>query len=589
MMPKAYSYVRFSSLRQERGDSLRRQAALRDAWLARHDDMVLDDTLRLKDLGISGFKGKNRRDGIALAGFLAAIESGAVEPGSVLILESLDRLSRDMVSKAFRVFMGILEAGVNIVTLAPERKYTEASINDIAGLLEPIIHMSRAYEESAMKGSRSQAKWKARRAKLADGEKIVFEGNCPAWLRATKDKTDFEVDPVARVVVKRIFDTAAAGFGARVIVKQLTEAGIPTIGRGQNGTKQPLWTAQYVRTILINRAAIGEFQPQTTVDGRKKIGDPVPGYFPAVVSKSLFNKVQLALKGRAPQRGRPSSDCKNLFSGLLVDARDGRRMLLVNKDKVFDKGTDRERLVDYRYLCNRGHVQHEKATDDLPAPWPMTFPYGVFESAILVWLDELNVDEFKPAKGDGIADLARLLDDQADVLADIAVTKRKVTERAKGTKVSVLLDLLVELEAKRDEIQAAIDVAKLKATNHSTKLLAETKSLAHQIIAAGDNTELLDLRERIRGRIRALVDSIYVLIWERQSPRGKQRCCLAQIHLFDGQVRVLLMDSKADVAHSVVVPASRIDPKRDLRNFREPFYTGMCSTHGEDAPVSGDD
>src|SRR5438477_7635 len=52
----AYSYIRFSSAEQERGDSLRRQKMLRDDWLKRHPQVSLDTNLSLQDLGISAVR-----------------------------------------------------------------------------------------------------------------------------------------------------------------------------------------------------------------------------------------------------------------------------------------------------------------------------------------------------------------------------------------------------------------------------------------------------------------------------------------------------------------------------------------------------
>ena len=74
--------------------------------------------------------------------------------GSVLIIESIDRLSRNKVGETLQLFISILNSGVSIVTREPRRAYTQDSINDIAALLEPIIYMSRAHEESATKSFR---------------------------------------------------------------------------------------------------------------------------------------------------------------------------------------------------------------------------------------------------------------------------------------------------------------------------------------------------------------------------------------------------------------------------------------------------
>src|SRR4051794_39547768 len=95
---KAFSYVRFSSPQQAEGGSLARQARL-TAEYCRKKGLTLDESLTLHDLGVSAFRGDNVRDG-ALAGFLEACRMGRVPSGSVLIVESLDRLSRDQIRPA---------------------------------------------------------------------------------------------------------------------------------------------------------------------------------------------------------------------------------------------------------------------------------------------------------------------------------------------------------------------------------------------------------------------------------------------------------------------------------------------------------
>ena len=100
---KAYSYLRFSTPEQSKGDSKRRQIEGAEEY-AKANGLVLDEKLR--DEGISAYSGANRDKG-ALGGFLKKVEKGLIPTGSVLIVESLDRLSRENVmarifEKAYR-------------------------------------------------------------------------------------------------------------------------------------------------------------------------------------------------------------------------------------------------------------------------------------------------------------------------------------------------------------------------------------------------------------------------------------------------------------------------------------------------------
>jgi DNA invertase Pin-like site-specific DNA recombinase len=96
----AYSYIRFSSDAQAKGDSFRRQTELSRAYCIQND-LSLDEHLNLKDLGVSAFRSKNLESN--LGKFLEAIQTGYVKPGSFLIVESLDRLSRDNISTALKL------------------------------------------------------------------------------------------------------------------------------------------------------------------------------------------------------------------------------------------------------------------------------------------------------------------------------------------------------------------------------------------------------------------------------------------------------------------------------------------------------
>src|SRR4051794_5242523 len=94
----AFSYVRFSSRKQSQGDSERRQTELAEAYCRRHGWTLSDKTF--EDLGVSAFHGKNALVG-NLGEFLRAVQSGTVPPGSVLVVESLDRISRQGIDDGY--------------------------------------------------------------------------------------------------------------------------------------------------------------------------------------------------------------------------------------------------------------------------------------------------------------------------------------------------------------------------------------------------------------------------------------------------------------------------------------------------------
>lgn len=112
-VPKAYSYIRFSSAKQQSGDSVERQTKLSANYAAKHG-LELDTQLNMSDLGISAYDGANLKKG-ALGQFLQLVEQSRIEKGSYLLVESLDRLSRDKVMDAFSIFSDILRADAHIL------------------------------------------------------------------------------------------------------------------------------------------------------------------------------------------------------------------------------------------------------------------------------------------------------------------------------------------------------------------------------------------------------------------------------------------------------------------------------------------
>lgn len=99
----AYGYTRMSRPGQLKGDSSKRQVEASEKYAA-ENDLKLDETLDLCDLGMSAFTHDN-----VVQGFRAAIDSGTVAAGSTLLVESLGRLSRQRVGADMSLFLSIVE------------------------------------------------------------------------------------------------------------------------------------------------------------------------------------------------------------------------------------------------------------------------------------------------------------------------------------------------------------------------------------------------------------------------------------------------------------------------------------------------
>ena len=181
-LPKAYSYIRFSTPKQVQGDSYRRQIQQAIDYCAKHN-LELDEKA-IEDFGVSGFRGSNWTDG-ALGRFIEAVKSGAIAKGSYLLVESMDRLSRQKVLKAFSQFIEILNAGIAVVTLSDGeifRATDDGNNFDFAKLIISIVYMARANDESEMKSRRSRAAWSNGRKEARESNKVMTNSRLPTWL-----------------------------------------------------------------------------------------------------------------------------------------------------------------------------------------------------------------------------------------------------------------------------------------------------------------------------------------------------------------------------------------------------------------------
>lgn len=226
--PKAYSYIRMSTAEQAKGDSARRQDKATSDY-AKENNLELVDILI--DKGVSAFTGSNAEFG-ELGRFIALAERGEIEKGSYLIVESLDRISRDNIFKALGVLQSIINLDINIVTLSDKKVYSKTSGTDSQGdLIFAIFTLIRAHEESQMKSLRLKASWDNKRnlARMGSATNHVI----PKWLRYSEDKTKIELIEERADIIKEIFELSCSGWGAYSIAKLLNSRGEKTWGNAK--------------------------------------------------------------------------------------------------------------------------------------------------------------------------------------------------------------------------------------------------------------------------------------------------------------------------------------------------------------------
>jgi DNA invertase Pin-like site-specific DNA recombinase len=555
----AISYVRFSTRKQAQGDSQRRQTELAEAYCRRRGWKLSEQTF--EDLGVSAFRGKNALVG-NLGEFLKAVKSGAVPPGSVLIVESLDRISRQGIDEGYDLIKRILKAGVVLVTLTPEREFDAGATKSLSkGALEIQLILERAAEESERKSERIRAAWAGRRLKAREGRGTIVAGSLPAWIEKRDGK--LRLIPERAAAVRRIFALAAAGYGRSRMLRALKQEKIrPLCGKE--------WASSSIGFILRDRRALGEYQPCKL--GRVPDGEPIPNYYPAAVkeqewlaaragisqrrrnmkdgakpwtaeedelvrrlpagtaarrtgrSRSAVFQRRHALGLTKSQRRSDGGNFVSVFTGLIQDALPpGANFIVVSRNDCGGQS---------KALLNCAHAEGK-------APCRL-FPLAVFERAILGALRELDPREILPRKEDPTRDEGALLRDSlAGIEAELA--EASAFMEAHGFSATIG-KRIAALEAKKADLAKQLLETKARAACPPEQAWRDYGSVLEALEQAPDPH---DARVRLRSTLRRMVSSITLLVVRRSS----DKLAAAQIHFIGGSRRDYLIWYRFAVAN----------------------------------------
>lgn len=529
MTTTAYSYIRFSRPEQMKGNSLTRQLEKSNAYCTANN-LILDKKLNLNDLGISAFKGKNLDENAALGGFIKAIDEGKVAYGSYLLIESLDRLSRQQISDAFDAFKSIIKKGIIIVTLSDNTIYDEESLNDFGKLIVSLAIMSRAHEESKTKSMRLLAANKNKRNNIKNKK---LSSICPAWLSYDKEEDDFKPIPDKVNVVELIFELSASGMGTYSIITELAERNIKSIGKSDK------WYQSYLSKILKGREVLGELQSKSA-DGSQVF----TGYYPQVISDDLYYKVQLGIKSRQNKSGgRKGKAISNLFSkitycGYSNTSNDINTCTSTNEPMVLNnKGK-------YKYLQCRA-AKASNSCKDCRRLWR----YDVFEYWLLLHIKEIDASILFPSKNtEGSLkalknNIATLNGKLSEVTRRIKVTNDTMFESVSDMTIpQSIINILIELESNETKLTSELAEckAKLLVEESNTSTPKEYATQLKELIKLMPNLEdnelhslRIDLSELLKQSIER-IDAFTCGIVKREKPYH-----LAKVTFKSGFVRYI--------------------------------------------------
>ncbi len=484
-----YSYTRFSSDKQSDGDSQRRQDADAEDY-AEAQGITLDTTLNLRDRGLSAYSSQHRLKG-ALGTFLAAIETKRIAEGSILIVEAIDRLTREHPLDAYDLIGKILRAKIEIHTVEDGEQYTWASLdNGQMPRLADKIEQARAYSRRL---SRRLAKaWGQKKVETGSG--IALTAMCPPWLR--KVGKGYEVIPHRAAIIQRIFEETRAGLGSIVITRRLNEEGVAAfdrVGQGLKGVKVSTgWHPSYISKTIPNRAVLGEYQPylKNTATGGKRVpfGDAVALY-PAIIDADLFEKANAAKDGRRGKGGRKGKLFANILTGMTICA-------TCNGPMTFRaKGKRHAHLDPYNILVCNGAARGSGCTNHT------SFRYEPIETAVLDMIDrfELSDPSMFCIAGSNVAVI------KAASIRDTISRKKLAMDNLWNTFAEIMTKdvairihgLSVEIEAMQEELA----VAERDANTASEANLRSQMSAIKNLRAVAQSKTFDDQRYQARAQI----------------------------------------------------------------------------------------
>jgi DNA invertase Pin-like site-specific DNA recombinase len=320
---RVFSYARVSSTGQvgDDRDGLGRQVAMAIAWCEQHGHAL--DPLSLVDAGVSAYRGKNRAGG-ALGMFLDKASTGELGPTPTLLIEDLDRFSRDQPLDAVEALVtDVVRAGVTIVSLRDQLVVNRATLTDDLGTWVRMlagIHGAHAYSKRL--SERIVSARKTELAAMRDGQ-TRRPNTRPFWI----DHTDgtFVLNAKADIVRLMFEWCVDRNWGANRIARELD-------ARGHRTPRGGRWSTRAVLNTLTAPTCIGLYQPHRIVHGeetgpngrmirsktREPAGEAFPRY-PAVVSEGRWHLAQQRIAGRLKQGG-PKTRLRSPLQGLVTCA-----------------------------------------------------------------------------------------------------------------------------------------------------------------------------------------------------------------------------------------------------------------------------
>ena len=491
--PLLYSYIRFSTIEQAKGQSLNRQMSYAKE-VAKEKGMVLDEDLTMKDEGLSAFHKTNITKG-ALGKFLDAVEQGKVPPGSILVIESLDRISRANPLESQGIIAQIINADITVITAVDRKEYNKETIKkNPMDLVYIVLILIRANEESEIKSTRVRSALTKQCEDWLEGKRgfRVKSGKPPKWVTWDDDQGLFVFVPREKEIMLRKVELFKKGLGGLKIAELLNaEFGSGTVHH----------TGANVYKEVKRRSLVGELEI-TVGDTDYVLND----YYPPLLTHSDFD----LLLADSSNRGaiKHSQKFVGILSGIDVFKCGCCGKSVGSHVTYRGKHLEDVPSSNKRYGCVEAK---RKNNCDMK-----TVQVEMVENAVVLFCqDKVNLQRILLKGGDREelnAEEAKL----NDRLAEIGENINSLVETLmilKGEQPQAISNKISALEAESKEITVQIEAKKNKLAKIDNSFRDEVTdrwlSLTKNLVKL-NNEERLEIRQLVKDTFRSITLQVNV-------------------------------------------------------------------------------
>ncbi|QTH70585.1 recombinase family protein [Pseudoalteromonas xiamenensis] len=491
--PQVISYIRWSSGKQRRNTSLKRQEELAVKYAERHNmplsKVIIDD-------GVSGFSGDNTSSKGGLGAFKESLDQ--FPKGSVLVCENIDRISRMHPDDAYDVIRDIVKGGIKIVVYSGDDNVFEIkSHNDLGTIIKVIVELERAHSESKSKSQRTSKAFH----KMLEGYEggIIKSGQEPSWVKRKLGENNSPVGyteiPERTAVIRKMFQLYEGGNGATLIAKALNAEGLKTFSKNTD------WSSSSVEAIMKSRSLMGEAKFKSMLNDKPFI---FADYYPVVISKEQFERCENIRKNRHNSKG-VSTRNPSFLTGLGI-AKCGYcgssyvSQQASSKDKVLDKDGQ---IKDWaRRLRCQG--QASKGSTVCTAG---TFKASILERAVIKYCaDQVHMEEIinytqSNQEKEALEQIAkykkklRELNNQEDRLVDELSFGAKISKKALERIRTNLENVSISIDTTKTEIARLEKEVTTSSPETLREHLQQITALQESLMQSGDNESRLKLRD----------------------------------------------------------------------------------------------